>query len=54
MSTRRRLEVLRVYENGRLAIMPDRTAFQRELRTEVRDFILAIDEILSSGEGEND
>lgn len=54
MSTRRRLEVLRVYENGRLAVMPDRTAFQRELRKEVRDFILAIDEILSHEEEDND
>ena len=47
MSTRRRLEVLRVYENGRLAVMPDNTPAQRELRKEVRDFILKIDEILS-------
>ena len=52
MSTRRRLEALRVYENGRLAVMPDNTQAQRELRKEVRDFILAIDEILSHKEGE--
>ena len=52
MSTRRRLGVLRVYENGRLAVMPDTTPAQRELRKEVRDFILAIDEILSHKEGE--
>ena len=50
MSTRRRLEVLRVYENGRLAVMPDNTQAQRELRKEVRDFILEIDEILSHEE----
>ena len=50
MSTRRRLEVLRVYENGRLATMPDNTPAQRELRKEVIDFILAIDEILSHKE----
>ena len=54
MSTRRRLEVLRIYENGRLAIMPDKTQPQRELRKEVRDFILAIDEILSHEEEDND
>ena len=50
MSTRRRLEVLRVYENGRLAIMPDNTPAQRELRKEVIDIIQAIDEILSHQE----
>ena len=50
MSTRRRLEALRVYENGRLAIMSDNTPAQRELRKEVRDFILEIDEILSHEE----
>ena len=50
MSTRKRLGVLRVYENGRLAVMPDHTPAQRELRKEVRDFILAIDEILSHKE----
>ena len=50
MSTRRRLSVLRVYENGRLATMPDNTSAQRELRKEVRDFILEIDEILSHEE----
>ena len=50
MSTRRRLEVLRIEQNGRLAVMPDNTPAQRELRKEVRDFILAIDEILSHEE----
>lgn len=47
MRTRGRLEVLRLYENGRLATLPDNTQEQREIRKEVRDFILAIDEILS-------
>ena len=50
MSTRRRLLVLRTYENGRLAVMPDTTPEQRELRKEVRGFILAIDKILSHKE----
>ena len=55
MSTRRRLLVLRVYENGRLAVMPDNTPAQRELRKEIRDFILKIDEILDHKENdEND
>ena len=54
MSTRRRLLVLRVYENGRLAVMPDNTPAQRELRKEIRDFILKIDEILSHKEDEKD
>ena len=54
MSTRRRLAVLRIYENGRLAVMPDRTPAQRELRKEVRDFILMIDEILGHEEEDDD
>ena len=54
MSTRGRLAVLRVYENSRLAVMPDNTPAQRELRKEVRDFILAIDEILEHEEEDND
>ena len=54
MSTRRRLGVLRIYENGRLATLPDNTPAQREVRKEVRDFILAIDEILQHGEDEDE
>ena len=54
MSTRRRLKVLRIYENGRLATLPDNTPAQREVRKEVRDFILAIDEILSHEEEDNE
>ena len=55
MNTRRRLQVLKVSENGRLAIMPDNTPAQRELRKEIRDFILKIDEILDHKEDdEND
>ena len=53
MSTRRRLLVLRVYENGRLAVMPDNTPAQRELRKEIRDFILKIDEILDHKEDDD-
>ena len=55
MSTRRRLQVLKGSENGRLAIMPDNTPEQRAARREVVRIILLIDEILSHKEDdEND
>lgn len=54
MDTRRRLAVLRIAENGRLATLPDVTEAQRAIRREVRDFILKIDEILSHEENEKD
>ena len=50
MNTRRRLQVLKVSENGRLAIMPDKTPEQRAARREVARIILLIDEILSHEE----
>ena len=50
MNTRRRLAVLRIAENGRLATLPDATEAQRAVRREIRDFILKIDEILSHEE----
>ena len=52
MNTRRRLAVLRIAENGRLATLPDATEAQRTVRREVRDFILKIDEILSHEEND--
>ena len=54
MSTRRRLEVLRVALNGRLCVMMDKTQTQRELRKQIVGFILDIDEILSHKEEDND
>ena len=54
MNTRRRLEVLKVSENGRLAIMQDKTPEQRAVRREVARIILLIDEILSHKEDEKD
>ena len=50
MNTRRRLAVLRIAENGRLATLPDATEAQRAIRCEVIDFILKIDDILSHKE----
>lgn len=54
MSTRRRLEVLKVELNGRLFIMPDGTHEERTRRIIVASFITDIEEILSHGEDEND
>ena len=54
MNTRRRLAVLRIAENGRLATLPDATEAQRAVRREARDFILKIDDILSHKEDEKD
>ena len=52
MNTRRRLAVLRIAENGRLATLPDATEAQRAVRREIMDFILKIDEILSHKEND--